>query len=85
MMMIMMSSLSEMQDYLSGNMLEHAYGVMASALSCQPEIQADCMEQLSNDNIDLRKMVDEVASCLHYQCPKKKVVNKSIDEVVDIF
>ena len=31
-------------------------------------------------------MVDEVVSRLHYPpCPNKKVVNKSIDEIIDIF
>ncbi len=30
--------------------------------------------------------MDEVVSCLHYPpCPNKKVVNKSIDEIIDIF
>ncbi len=42
--------------------LEHAYAVTAWALNVQPDIQADCMEQLSTDNRDLRKMIDEVAS-----------------------
>ncbi len=32
------------------------------------------------------KMADEVVSQMHYPpCPNKKVVNKSIDEIIDIF
>ncbi len=47
----MMSSLLEMQYYVkmekAKKRLEHAYAVMAWALSLQPDIQADCMEQLN--------------------------------------
>ncbi len=68
------------------NRLEHAYAVMTLAHSFQPEIQSDCMEQLGTDNGDLRKLVDEVVSWLHYPpCPNKKVVNICIDEIIDIF
>ncbi len=57
------------------NRLEHAYAVTAWALSLQPEIQADCTERLSTDSGDLRKMVDDVVSQLHYlPFPIKKVV-----------
>ncbi len=42
------------------NRLEHAYAVMAWALSLQPDIRADCMEWLSKENGVLRKTVDEV-------------------------
>ncbi len=44
------------------NRLEHAYAKTAWALSLQPDIQADCMEQLSTDNGNLKKLVDEVVS-----------------------
>ena len=55
------------------NRLEHAYAVTAWALSLQPHIRIDCMEQLSTDNGDLRIMVDEVVLQLHYPpCPNKK-------------
>ncbi len=58
------------------NRLEHAYAVTACALSLQPEIQADCIEQLRTDNGNRWKMADEVVSWLHYPpCPNKKVVN----------
>ncbi len=68
------------------NRLEHPYAVTVWALSLQLDIRIDCMEQLSTDNGDLRKMVDEVVSRLHYQpCPNKKVVNKTIDQILDIF
>ncbi len=59
------------------NRLEHSWSVMAWALSLQPDTQACCMEQLSTDNGDLRKMVDKVVSWLHYPpCPNKNVVNE---------
>ena len=68
------------------NRLEHAYAVTAWALSLLPNIRADCMERLSTDNGDLRKLIDEVVSCLHHPpCPNKKVASKSIDEIIDIF
>ncbi len=68
------------------NILDHAYAVTSWALSLQTEIQADCMEQLSTDIRDLRKLVDEVVSWLHYlPCPNKKMVNKSIDEIINVF
>ncbi len=38
--------------------LEHAYAVTAWALSLQPEIRIDCMEQLSTNNDELWKMED---------------------------
>ncbi len=44
------------------------------------------MEQLSTNNSDIRKMVKKVVSQLHYPpCPNKKVVNKSINEIIAIF
>ena len=43
------------------NRLEHAYAVMAWALSLQLDIRVDCMEQLSINNRDLRKMVDNMS------------------------
>ncbi len=58
----------------------------AWASSLQPDIRADCNEHLSTDNGDLRKLIDEVVSQLHYPpCPNKKVMSKSIDEIIDIF
>ena len=66
--------------------MEHAYAVTAWALSLLPDIRADCMERFSTDNGDLRKLIDEVVSQLHYPpCPNKKVASKSIDEIIDIF
>ncbi len=60
--------------------------MMACVLSLQPDIIADCMEQLSIYNGDLRKMVDEVVLQLHYlPWPNKKGANKSNDEIIDIF
>ncbi len=68
------------------NRLEHEYAVKTWALSLQPNIQADCMECLSIENGDISKTVNEVVSQLHYPlCPNKKVTNKSIDEIIDIF
>ncbi len=67
--MITMSSILKMQYNLHGkskNRLDHAFAVTSWALSLQAEIQADCMEQLSTDNGDLRKLVDEVVSQFHY-------------------
>ncbi len=70
----------------SKNRLENAYVVTAWALSLQHEIQADCMEQLSTDNGNLRKLVVGMVSWLHYPpCPNKKAVNKKFDEIIDIF
>lgn len=40
------------------NRLEHAYVVTAWALSLLPDIRADCMERLSTDKGDLRKLID---------------------------
>ncbi len=52
------------------NRLKRSYSVTAWALSLQPDIQADCMELLSTDNGDLRKLVNEFVSQLHYPpCP----------------
>ena len=66
--------------------LEHAYAVTAWTLSLVPEIRIDCLERLSTDTGELWRMVDEVVSRLHYPpCPNKKVVNKTIDEILDIF
>ena len=66
--------------------MEHAYAVTVWALSLQPDIRADCMECLSTDKGDLRKLIDEVVSNLHHPpCPNKKVASKSIDEIIDIF
>ncbi len=48
------------------NRLEHACELTPWDLSIQPDIQADCMECLSTDNFDLKKLVDEVVSGLHY-------------------
>ncbi len=48
------------------NSLEHEYTLTAWALSFQPDIRADCMEQLCTDNVNLRKLVNEVVSWLHY-------------------
>ncbi len=68
------------------NRLEHVFVVTAWALCLQLDIRIDCMEQLSTDNRDLRNMVDEVVSQLHYPpCPNKKVVKKTTDEIIDIF
>ncbi len=66
--------------------MEHAYAVTAWALSLLPDVRVDCMERLSADNGDLRKLIDEVISRLHHPpCPNKKVASKSIDEIIDIF
>ncbi len=44
------------------------------------------MECLSTDKGDLRHLIDEVISHLHHPpCPNKKVTNKSINEIIDIF
>ncbi len=70
-----MSSLLEMCFFFrkkQKNWLEHAYAVTAWALSFQPDIKAYCMERLSTDKSDLRKMVDEVVSTLHYRAQTKK-------------
>ncbi len=72
--------------YKRKNRLEHGYAVTAWALSLHPDIRADCMERLSIDNGDLRRQMDEVVAKLHYPpCPNKKVVNKTVDEIIDIF
>ena len=66
--------------------MEHAYAVTAWALSLLPDIRADCMERLSTDKGDLRRLIDEVISHLHHPpCPNKKVARKSIDEIIDFF
>ncbi len=66
--------------------LELANAVTAWALSLHPDISADCMEQHSIDNGNLRKLVYEFVSQLHYPpCPNKNVVNKSIGKNIDIF
>ncbi len=68
------------------NRLEHAYAVSAWALSLLHEVRTDCMERLSTNNRDQRKLVGEVVSRLHYPpCPNKNVASKSIDELIDIF
>ncbi len=68
------------------NRLEHAYAVTAWALFLQPDIRTDCMECLSTDNGDLRKLIDDIVLQLHYPpCSNKKVASKSIDEIIDIF
>ncbi len=44
------------------------------------------MEQLSTNTRNLRKLVDDVDSWLHYPpCPNKKVVNKRIDIIIYFF
>ncbi len=53
------------------NRLEHAYAVMAWALSLQPNIRVYCMEQLSTNYRDLRKIVD-IPGCIICHVPTKK-------------
>ncbi len=67
----MMGSLWDKQFALPGTKNktgEHAYAVMAWALSLQPDIWGDWMECLSTSNGDLKIKVNEVLSWLHY-CP----------------
>ncbi len=91
-MTIMTSSLLEVGDAVLfawkkwKNRLERAHAVTAWSLSLQPDIQAVCMEWLSTDNGDLRKLVDEVISWLHYPlCPNKKWWTKVLMKLLILF
>ncbi len=88
----MMSSLLVMQFALHGISrriywsIFNFYTVIDWTLSLQLDIWADCMERLSTDKGDLRILVDEMVSQLHYPpFPNKKVVNKSVDDNIDTF
>ncbi len=80
MMMKTLTSLLEMSSFLEKrkNKFENAHEVTEWTLFLPPDIQPDCMEYLSTDNVDLRKMVDEVVSWFYYPpCPNKKVAIKN--------
>ncbi len=68
------------------NRLQHAYAVTAWALSLLPDIRADCMERLSTDNGDLRKLIDDIVLWLRYPpCSNKKVASKSMMKLLKFF
>lgn len=57
--------------------LEHAYTITAWTLSLHPEICADCADQMSTDNSDLRKLIDEVVpACTQLLVQTKKLQQK---------